>query len=151
MKIERLFSNIELSLSKAAAVPIAGTVAGVTKIAFGLVQTVSAIALGLLFALPAAMQFKCAQKHLYRTWIHIKHGFGNMLAGTFEAIPMIGSISYALRKLNCYFDNHVSPLSTRQHGMFFMPYENIVLKDSVLIDYNTPLFPHFHLKKFLKA
>lgn len=96
VKLDRVLNNWENSLTEVASCPIIGTPAGLVKIGMGLVQTVAALAASILF-----LFYGLSSKN----WIlfdyscsHIRHGIGNIAAGTIESIPILGTILYEFRK-----------------------------------------------------
>lgn len=96
IRLERSLLWVEDKLSIVSAVPIVGTITGVTKAGLGGVQAISAIAFGILFGLPCAIVGK--RSLLEYSWIHIKNGSANILAGIFESIPLVGTIIYLCRR-----------------------------------------------------
>lgn len=94
--LARGMTRVELGLSYAAQYPILGTVAGSAKVAIGALQTGTSIGgatVGLL-ALPFGNKII-----LLYSVDHLKNGLGNILAGTLEAIPFVGSFAWTSRRV----------------------------------------------------
>ncbi len=92
-------SRAENALSYIARIPVVGTAAGVTKVAMGVLQTVAATA-GMVIGLFS--QIFDNKKILAYSLDHLQNGLGNILAGTLEAIPLAGTVSwYLVRKHHC--------------------------------------------------
>ena len=130
MSLEMKINNWENTLSLYAAIPLFGILPGALKVAGGVVQTVSAVALSILFSAPALCQNEQSKEIFFRACKHIPHGLGNIVAGTVEGCPIIGSIFVALRFMRTSRD--IEPPSTlcdtydtMEHPAFkFYPYEH---------------------------
>lgn len=85
MSIERFCLRSERALSWGSRVPILGVVPAIIKVALGIIQ----FTLALLFTL-VSLPFCCCNQTLgdfcKRSATHIAHGFGNICAGTAEAV-----------------------------------------------------------------
>jgi hypothetical protein len=91
MIILNALNAVEHGLSDMAPITLIGRAAGVLRVALGLIQTITAIALTILMTIPALCVKAC--RH---TWTNcttqVGHGLENIFAGTFEIIPIIGVI-----------------------------------------------------------
>lgn len=122
--VNRAFNNTEVFLSKAAWIPVIGTVTGGVKIVMGTVQAVMAV-VSVIFTGIASLCLRDSSLLKY-SWSHVKHGLGNICAGTFEAIPIIQQVLYCLREGRKSEAKENNYLLTGHEGKI-MPY-------SVLID-----------------
>jgi hypothetical protein len=91
--LEKILNTIEDGLSYAAVIPGVG----LTKVALGTLQVVIAVATLILIAIPLRL-FGKSSYLLTKSILHIKHGCGNILAGTLEALPVIGIIMLLERR-----------------------------------------------------
>lgn len=125
MNLDRTINDVENFLSDVALLPIAGTVAGAAKILLGTVQTVTAVACAILLALPSLCTFNFSSFNYACS--HIGHGIGNIIAGTFEAIPLVGTFISLVRT----YSNAASVEVKLQtgHENKFMPYQSLVESD----------------------
>ncbi|MGA8164009.1 MAG: hypothetical protein WB791_03170 [Waddliaceae bacterium] len=99
-RLEETLVKVERTLSRWAAQPVLGIVPGGMKVGLGLAQTVTAIAFTVLTLLPALCDNQCCSFLCKRSFSHIPHGLGNILAGILEAIPWFGRSIYDRRKEN---------------------------------------------------
>lgn len=117
-----------------AVVPGLGIVPATLKIVLGVIQTIAALAVTIFCALAACCSKAYVELH-NRGVSHLQHGLGNICAGTFEAIPLVGSII-------CFFRFSNPPpfeyrLDTGQEDRF-MRYKCLVEMDQrVLSAYNS--------------
>lgn len=126
ISVDRTLNNIENVLSDIAAYPIAGTLAGSTKIALGTTQFLTALACGILLSIPAIAT--CDLSLLNHSWTHMKHGLGNIVAGILEAIPLFGTILFGLRVVKS-IDPSVPVYLRTGHENKWMPYSSLVEQD----------------------
>lgn len=84
--------SAERSLSSAAAIPFFGTIPAALKILMGAVE----LAVATIFVLLALLAccFKAARDSLNEGCNHMKNGFKNILVGSCEAIPFLGTLLY---------------------------------------------------------
>lgn len=94
--VERHLYQTERKLSTIAYYPFVGTVAGGVKVVIGGAQLITAVFLTIVFFIPACFSADC-NAFWQRSFIHIKHGAGNVFSGLIEAIPGIGTGIYAIR------------------------------------------------------
>ncbi len=87
--IENFTLRSEQTLSAWSAIPCFGTLFGVTKIGLGLIQTIAAVALLIIFAIPRLTGN--AKESFNRAWRHLFHGAANITAGIIESIPFVSS------------------------------------------------------------
>lgn len=127
MGIDRTMNNLENELSKISAYPVIGTVAGTAKFAMGLTQSLTALVCGILSIAPAAVIRDW--KYANRSWTHFKHGFGNMLAGTIEAIPGVQTLVYVIRKIPSSVTSDLKAHLYTNHENKFMPYKSLIERD----------------------
>lgn len=92
----------------------------------GTVQGLTAVACGALILIPAVATRNWSP--LKYSWTHIKHGLGNIIVGTLEAIPLIQTALYGLRQLRQYGGSAQIHLFTG-HENKFMPYPSLAEKD----------------------
>lgn len=76
---------------------VVGIPLGMSKAVLGVAQTTSALALVILMTMPALLQNEGSKNLFFRACKHIPHGIGNIIAGIFEATPLVGSICVAIR------------------------------------------------------
>lgn len=139
--IDQKFNKIERCLSKCAAIPVLGTPFGAIKVLIGSGQLITGLALGIL-SLPLRCTDHCALNDY--CWDHVKHGLGNIVAGTLEAIPFIGSGIHMVRKKRAKLDLSVGDDDFKDthttlytnHEDKFMPYQSLVKRDKIQINYN---------------
>lgn len=93
---DHAIDKFERALSYFSCIPILGIGSGVLQAAFGIIQMVGAIAIGILF-LPFVF-FNDAAVLCYHAWTHVPHGLGNILVGVLEAIPGIGYLLYHIKE-----------------------------------------------------
>ena len=129
--LERALNNYELFSSHLSAFPVVGTIFGVIKVALGAVQTISALAIGLLIGLPVRAR-SGNTSILSHSWTHVKHGIGNFVGGTLEAIPGVGTVLFLVRlKAQQKAEQSKSPFHIRtQHEGKFMPYAGLEADDA---------------------
>lgn len=122
--IDQTINKWENDLSTISAFPVAGTLAGGAKILMGLTQTITAVVSGIFLIIPSLATGDLSP--LSYAWTHITHGLGNMVAGTFEAIPIIATAIYFMRQIsNDSTTIHITSL----HANKFMPYPSLVERD----------------------
>lgn len=126
--IDRRINNVENTLSLISAVPVVGTFAGLTKIALGAAQGTTALAVGALSLIPSALNGKLSPTAKY-SWMHVKHGAGNMIAGAFESIPVVQTVLYLNRKLRTIPNSDIQAHIYTGHENKYMPYDSLVKKD----------------------
>lgn len=118
-KIDDAFNKTERFLTKVSAIPVIGTVAGLSKVLMGAGQTVVGV-VGGIFTSPARLMGN--SKLNDRFWTHVKHGTGNMAAGTVEAIPLVGTVMYFTRKIKSSSGSDATVRLSTQNEDKFMPY-----------------------------
>lgn len=129
---EKLYNEVENTLSKLSVYPVIGTVAGVGKILMGLIQTIKFLAIN-IFLFIASCIISCYSRsniHAGADWTHVKHGLGNVIAGIFESIPIVQSLFFALRKLKAYRLNEIEREMYVGQEMKFMYYSKLVRNPS---------------------
>jgi hypothetical protein len=127
LNVDRTINDIENMLSNVSAYPIIGTTAGCTKIIMGALQTLTALACGILVAIPSAIVRNGSA--LKYSWTHMKHGIGNMVAGAVEAIPVVQTIVYGIRYSAQVRQSDAGVHLDTGHQFKFMPYSSLVEKD----------------------
>jgi hypothetical protein len=120
IQLDRFVDKMEKLGSDVAFVPGVGLL----KTAGGLIQTTTAIACAILLFLPAVVMGKEGSL-MKNSWTHIKHGMGNVLAGTLEAIPVVGAAICIWR--DTLFTSATN-VAYSQLGKF-MPYESLIEDD----------------------
>lgn len=132
VNIERGINEIENELTLISTVPIFGSIAGGAKIVLGTVQSLC----GIVSIAPMA----CIDRSLLiHSWNHIKHGAGNIIAGSIEAIPFVAQGMYFTRSRSADLQvRHEVFLDTR-HRNKFMPYKLLVEADCRIIGSNPEL------------
>lgn len=123
--IDRKLDSIENTLSNIAAFPVAGTLAGSTIAILGIIQTTTAIAVGILIFIPSVQSENWTLVHY--SWTHIKHGLGNIVGGVFSAIPIVGTAMYFYRQMPKNSVSQVYINSGHEHK--FMPYASLIEQD----------------------
>lgn len=126
-KIDHLMNETERALSIGAAFPVVGTVAGLSKVLIGVAQTIVGLAGGIL-TLPARCMDNAALNDHF--WTHAKHGIGNIVAGTLEAIPLVGTGMFIARLIKSA--NHSASVGmciVTTHEEKFMPYMSLCARD----------------------
>jgi hypothetical protein len=110
--VDQFANAIENGLSYAAVIPGVGLI----KVALGTAQTIIALALTILFALP--LKLLGIDALLNYTVTHIKHGLMNIATGLLEAIPIVG-IFLLIRRIHsekCSFPLKEITYSVQQSG-----------------------------------
>lgn len=125
--VDRTINNIENTLTEVSAYPVVGTLAGCAKVLMGTVQWLTGLAGGILTIIPAAITGDWSP--VKYSWTHIKHGAGNMSAGTIEAIPLVQTALYGIRQLRQRCDSDVRAHLYTGHEGKFMPYTSLVERD----------------------
>ncbi len=98
-RLQNGLSRAENALSYISRIPIVGTLSGITKVAMGTIQTVAGFG-GSVIGTCARMFGN--KKILSYSLDQMKNGIGNVVAGTVEAIPLVGTASwYLARKHHC--------------------------------------------------
>ena len=131
-RIDRKLNEAEKFLSSAAAPPIVGTVAGLTKTLMGVAQAIVGLVCGVL-TLPE----RC-MKDAYlndRFWTHVKHGVGNIAAGLLEAIPIVGLFMYINRTSKLEGSTLDAYVKTG-HLDKYMPYDSLLEADLEIAGYH---------------
>ncbi len=118
-------NETEIFLSKAAAIPVLGSLAGISKVLLGTTQAVAALALGILSS-PFRFCHDDAKAFNDHCWTHVVHGLGNMVAGLGEALlslTLIGGFMFHVgRKMGAYNDNP-------DHQDKYIPYSDLIARD----------------------
>ncbi len=91
-------TRTENVLSYFSQIPVLGTATGVTKVAMGVLQTIVASAGAVIGIFARIFDNK---KIFAYALDHLENGLGNIVAGTFEAIPLIGTALWYARKGLC--------------------------------------------------
>lgn len=143
LRIDHNFNQTERFLSKCAAVPLFGILPGVIKVVIGGVQLITSLALG-IFTLP----LRCTKHRGLNNycWTHVKHGFGNVVAGFLEAIPFVGLGIHLVRKARATSDmsdeveegdyNGVLIFIRTNHEDKFMRYQSLSKRDKIWLNVN---------------
>lgn len=130
--LSKMINKAENELSNVAKTPVLGILAGVTKMAGGGVQALSALACGIIVGIPLAATGKTSI--LNHSWVHLKHGLGNIAAGFFEAIPGVGTLLWHVRDMKRGGTTSDDPRGVRldetKHDNKFMAYPELVRYDS---------------------
>lgn len=126
-KIDHVLNETERALSIGAAIPVAGTVAGLSKVLMGVAQTIVGVVGGILTLPARCMNNTKLNNHF---WTHAKHGVGNVAAGLVEAIPLVGTGIYIARWFKANNNTSVQVYTQTQHEDKFMPYESLVKRDT---------------------
>lgn len=127
VELDQKINNIENNLSKIAAIPLVGTLAGGAKVCLGAAQSFTALAITIITAIPASRTGDWSTTSY--AWSHVKHGLGNIIAGTLEAIPVVGSILWVYRDNASHFEAKGRFYISTGHADKFMPYESLVKRD----------------------
>lgn len=92
------------------------------------VQAVAALGLSCILLVPAIFSKEC-RILCFRTLSHIPHGIGNIAAGFFEAIPIIGSLSVGIRFIKAHHKFPSTMITEhnamRLEGFKFYPYASL--------------------------
>lgn len=122
VQFNQRFDFFENKLSYIGGFPVIGTVAGVVKISMGLIQTIGGLSAGIFLSISAACQKNKDWTLALYAWTHVKHGLGNIIAGTLEAIPFVGLIMNVIRvhRSNSISKQVVYIRTNQDHK--FMPY-----------------------------
>lgn len=99
MSLTDAISNTERSLSKYAAYPFIGTIPAALKILMGVIELVAA-AIFVVLATPFACCSELARDSLEENLGHVKNGFKNIIVGSLEAVPFLGTLLYVC---GCFF------------------------------------------------
>lgn len=126
VSIDSTVNNIENTLSTVSAIPVVGTLAGGAKVLLGLVQTISAAVSAIFLIAPS---FCIGWDYMKYCWTHIKHGVGNMIAGSFEAVPLLGTGIYFYRRIKGSSASDVQVYISSGHAFKFMSYPSLEVRD----------------------
>lgn len=126
---DTVINHTENALSILSMVPGVGFVTGGLKIVIGLVQTVVAGILNLVF--------KALDNFIYKDYanIHFKHGLANMVAGFIEAIPIAGFLLGLKRMSNEQVEKEgrskfeIKATIESAHKFKFMAYPSLSKRD----------------------
>ena len=116
-------SKAEDTLSRYAAIPILGTVPALLKVAFGAAQFTAAVttaAFSLFFCTSSI-----GQEIFLHSLRHVFHGLVNVLAGALQAIPVIGTIVYAIQESNRARNSDMQEKYTNAQSNKFFGYRTI--------------------------
>lgn len=124
LSLDHFCDSFERKTTEAALIPLVGTVAGALKVVGGAVQVISAIACAILLFIPALARGELGTL-MGHSWTHLKHGLGNILAGTIEAIPLVGSVAAFLK---CRYRTSQEGFAYAEMGKY-MPYQSLIEED----------------------
>lgn len=127
IQLDRTLNNIENTLSDIAVIPVAGILTSAVKIPMGVTQFSVATACVVIFTVPATQSGNWSP--VKYAWSHMKHGAGNVVAGAFEAIPLVGTGMYFMRKQGAPLPAAVSIQTNHENK--FMPYTSLIQQDWV--------------------
>lgn len=134
LAIERKLFQAEKSLSTVSIFPVIGIVSGGAKALMGVGQSLGGVGFGLCNFIPAIKDHDWLAMDI--SWTHIKHGLGNITAGIFEAIPILGTFIVLKRLKKDALDEHSRAGSSNKpvqlltgQGTSFMPYDKILKTD----------------------
>lgn len=136
IELDQKINDIENILSFAAVNPIIGTLAGGAKVCLGVAQSFTALAIFIITSIPAAYTGNWSTSNY--AWSHVKHGLGNIVTGTLESIPLVGTFLGLLRLQRTIissfegFEGDTREFTSTGHANKFMPYESLVERDSKL-------------------
>lgn len=116
-------NTTEYFLTATAAIPFIGTLFAVCKFTFGLVQTITALALGIL-STPFRFCNEDAMAFNNHCWTHVVHGLGNMIASLGEAIPILGTI-LVMARLNGYYAGGLPGYNPEEQEKY-IPYSDVI-------------------------
>lgn len=124
IRLDRLIDALERVGSDVAIVPVAGLVAGPLKVAGGVLQVTFA---STCYAALPLVSFAVGEEERILSlraysWTHIKHGMGNVLAGTLETLPIVGTV-LSLKRTQDYIT--INEFYESQRGKF-MPYQSLI-------------------------
>lgn len=133
LTVDRTLNNIENTLSWASSYPIIGTAPALCKILMGTIQTTTASVCGIFIGIPTALLSENYSVLNY-SWTHVKHGIGNIAAGTLEAIPYVQTKMYYYRQYmnKQYTDRGIPGLWAQLktgHENKWMPYTSLIESD----------------------
>jgi hypothetical protein len=118
----RKMERLELGLSWGAAIPFAGTLCAVAKVVIGFFQTLAG------FFVSFYAMYKDDNALINFCKVHQEHGLYNMLAGAFEAVPLVGSLLYMFRCSNKPVGEDYQLITG--HEMQFFPYRHLEISDA---------------------
>jgi hypothetical protein len=130
-RLDNTAYKIETSLTKLAAIPVLGTIAGLTKTAMGIFQAAAAC-VSMIAAAPILWS-KSGRSIGYHAGRHLFHGLANIIRGVFESVPILGTLSWAYQfKQNPANIKHKTSqtafMDRGQYGLFF-GYSEKIRKD----------------------
>lgn len=116
--IDSIADYFENILSFTAVVPVLGSVAAVLKIVFGTLQTLCSI-ISLVIA-TFFLAIEPAREFWFHAFRHIFHGIGNVLIGSIQAIPLIGTFVgvYQWRETVKHSDAASTYYNSQSHKFF---------------------------------
>jgi hypothetical protein len=127
MSLELNLNNIENKLSYLSLYPVVWP--GLLKVGIGITQLVTAVAISVIFFVPACLHFEDSQKLFCRAIKHIGHGMGNIVAGAIEAIPLAGTLFFIIRKNRPPYSPYNYSRLLMKHPKFkFLPYDHNTLE-----------------------
>jgi hypothetical protein len=94
-RLQTGLSHAEMRMSYLARIPILGTVTGVAKIAMGTLQTLAGVGGTVVGGIARIFGNK---RMLPYSLDQLKNGLGNVVAGSVEAIPLVGTAAWYVRK-----------------------------------------------------
>lgn len=95
--LDQKIDNFERALSRYAWIPVIGVAPGALKVAFGIIQMIVGLAIGILTA-PFVYNLDADSLNCH-AWSYVVHGLANIIAGSLEAIPGVG---YALYDISAH-------------------------------------------------
>lgn len=126
VSLERGINEIENELTLVSVIPIFGSIGAAVKIVLGTVQSLC----GIVSIAPIA----CIDHSLLiHSWTHIKHGAGNIITGSFEAIPFVAQGIYFAKKSSAARQARHEVFLDTGHREKFMPYKLLVEADCRIV------------------
>lgn len=114
-------NQTERILTEWAAIPAIGVLPAVCKFTLGTIQTISALALGILSA-PLRCCSDDAAAFNDHCWSHVVHGLGNIAASLVEAIPFVGTYLFINRRIGMHIGNP-------EQQDKYIPYSDLIARD----------------------
>lgn len=131
INIDSRINEIENNLSEYAWIPF---IPGSVKTAGGIIQASIALACAILTYFPSRHHNEWSLNQY--AWTHVKHGLGNLIAGLFEAIPLVGFGVSQVRELKKFIRYRPACQVWTGHERKFMAYASLEAKD---ISFESPM------------
>lgn len=129
-KIDKNANEIENFLTELSPIPVVGSFAGGAKVVLGAIQFVVAL-IGVVGA-GIAYIFTEDPKHVKYAFSHVKHGLGNIAAGSIELIPGVQTLFYKRRMDRKTPFGNAFNFCAPGHETKWMPYDSLKITNRAI-------------------